>query len=101
MWRLLKRLFARGDRPPQIEYDPIYGLSQRAVDAWLARNPKLKAEYEAELRSRAMARRTNPPNDIDAKARKFSLTHMWQQKRGKPKRDHETANIGQGRENRT
>jgi hypothetical protein len=44
------------------EYDPVYGLPKSALAAWLARNPALGKEYEAELprgapRSRLMGYR--------------------------------------------
>jgi hypothetical protein len=34
------------------EYDPVYGLPKSALAAWLARNPALGEEHEAELRRR-------------------------------------------------
>jgi len=30
------------------EFDPVYGLPRRAVEEWLARNPRLREEYEVE-----------------------------------------------------
>ncbi len=27
-------------------FDPVYGLPKHAIDEWLARNPKLREEYE-------------------------------------------------------
>jgi hypothetical protein len=37
------------------EYEPVYGLPKRAVEEWLARNPQLNEEYEAQLRQRTLA----------------------------------------------
>jgi hypothetical protein len=34
------------------KFEPIYGLSKRSLDDWLARNPKLKDDYERELTAR-------------------------------------------------
>jgi hypothetical protein len=34
--------------PTPTEYDPVYGLPRRAVEEWLARNPRLRQEYEVE-----------------------------------------------------
>ena len=34
------------------EYDPVYGLAKSALAPWLARNPGLGKEYEAEMRRR-------------------------------------------------
>ena len=50
----LFRLLGEGGRParPPVAYDPLYGLPQPAIDAWLARNPGLRTEHEAELRRR-------------------------------------------------
>jgi hypothetical protein len=39
-------------------FEPIYGLPRRSLDAWLARNPQLRKEYEIELAARL--RRTQP-----------------------------------------
>ena len=58
--RLLKRL-GRSDRAGlvEMEYDPIYGLSRRALADWLKWNPQLAEEHErlerAALRRRARA----------------------------------------------
>ncbi len=38
------------------EYDPVYGLPKSALAAWLARNPVLGKEHEAELRRRREGR---------------------------------------------
>jgi hypothetical protein len=62
MWQFLKRLFTRSDGTPLIEYDPIYGLRRGAVDEWLARNPIIKVEYDAMLRSRMEGRADWPSN---------------------------------------
>jgi hypothetical protein len=50
MLKLLRRLFGMDSEAasPQTEYDPVYGLPQRAVDEWLARNPRLREEYTVE-----------------------------------------------------
>lgn len=44
----------QGGRPagPRVEYDPVYGLAKSAIAPWLARNPELGKEHEAELRRR-------------------------------------------------
>ncbi len=34
---------------PPVSYDPVYGLSKAAVDAWLAHNPELRRQHEIEL----------------------------------------------------
>ncbi len=39
------------------EYDPVYGLPRRAVEEWLARNPRLREEYER-LRASLPGRQT-------------------------------------------
>ncbi len=41
--------------PAPPEYEPVYGLPRRAIEAWLARNPRLRKEYEEEWLDR------NPP----------------------------------------
>jgi hypothetical protein len=52
----------RGGRPAGLgveydgDYDPIYGLPKSALAPWLARNPALGKEYEAELRRRSGAK---------------------------------------------
>lgn len=49
--RLLQLLgVAAEPGPPGSDYDPIYGLSRRAINDWLARNPQLKREHDAQLR---------------------------------------------------
>lgn len=47
----LFRLLGEGGKParPPVAYDPIYGLLQSAIDAWLAHNPELRRQHEAEL----------------------------------------------------
>jgi hypothetical protein len=61
MLKSLLRFFGvtAGDKETQ-EFEPIYGLPSPALDAWLSRNPKLTAEYQAKLRTRAMVGRTRP-----------------------------------------
>jgi hypothetical protein len=56
MRRSLLRLvgLSGGIDPNREKYDPVYGLPQRAVDEWLARNPEIRDEYEATLRARAV-----------------------------------------------
>jgi hypothetical protein len=58
MWGALLRLFggSGGTDPVRDRYDPVYGLPRRAVEEWLARNPGIRDEYEAELRARAVRR---------------------------------------------
>jgi hypothetical protein len=70
----LWKLFGMADESgPDGEYDPVYGLPRRAVEEWLAhnprfreqyevnewlaRNPPLRAEYEAEVRQSMSALR--------------------------------------------
>jgi len=50
----LGRFFSTGDESTSsaAEYDPVYGLPIKSVERWLARNPRLREEYEAELRRR-------------------------------------------------
>ncbi len=50
------RLFGRSGGADSIRdrYDPVYGLPRLAVEEWLAHNPKLREEYEAVLRARAV-----------------------------------------------
>jgi hypothetical protein len=40
---------------PHTEYDPVYGLPKWSVEEWLARNPRIRPEYEAALREWAEA----------------------------------------------
>jgi hypothetical protein len=49
MWRSLLRLagLSGGTHSTRDQYDPVYGLPRRAVEEWLARNPKIREEYEA------------------------------------------------------
>ena len=58
---MLKRLtrllgMAAQPGPPPPVHDPVYGLPRRAVEEWLARNPRLKQEYEAGLSGREPVR---------------------------------------------
>ena len=52
------------------EYDPVYGLSKRAIEEWLARNPGLRAEYEVK---KWLA--VNPPlrEEYDAELRELCI----------------------------
>jgi len=45
------RLFGEGSKPdpPSVAYDPVYGLPKSEIDAWLAHNPELRRQHEAEL----------------------------------------------------
>lgn len=53
---LLRRLgLSDGDGSAEVEYDPIYGLSRRALNDWLKWNPQLAAEHE--LLERAVLKR--------------------------------------------
>jgi hypothetical protein len=56
MWREWLRLIGLSDSADPIgdQYDPVYGLPRRSLEEWLARNPDVKDEYEAELRRRAV-----------------------------------------------
>ena len=45
LWRLLG--LTTPVRPVDTTFDPVYGLPQRAVDDWLARNPRLRKPSEA------------------------------------------------------
>ena len=57
MWRRLLKAFGIGDRKAwEDKFDPIYGLPYPALSDWLARNPKLREQYEAELKARLTAR---------------------------------------------
>jgi hypothetical protein len=48
------RLFGEGGKPapPPVAYDPIYGLPKSEIDSWLAHNPELRRQHEAELQRR-------------------------------------------------
>ncbi len=48
------RFLGDGGKPAQHEvtYDPVYGLEKSAIDAWLAHNPELRRQHEAELQRR-------------------------------------------------
>jgi hypothetical protein len=52
------RLFGEDGEParPHIAYDPVYGLPKSEVDAWLAHNPELRSQHEAELQRRKSAK---------------------------------------------
>jgi hypothetical protein len=45
-WLLKSFGFDRDSSAEQSPYEPVYGLPRRAVEEWLARNPRLKEEYE-------------------------------------------------------
>jgi hypothetical protein len=51
VWKQLGRLLGLADQPSpaDTEYDPVYGLPLRAVDEWLARNPRLREQSAARL----------------------------------------------------
>jgi len=34
-------------------FEPIYGLTKRSLDDWLARNPRLRQQYDEQLAARA------------------------------------------------
>jgi hypothetical protein len=46
LWRLFG--IATDSEPPRAHYDPIYGLPRRAVEEWLARNPRLRDQYKVQ-----------------------------------------------------
>lgn len=50
MLKKLEKFFGMADEsaPSSTEYDPVYGLPKRAVREWLARNPRLREEYEVQ-----------------------------------------------------
>jgi hypothetical protein len=50
MLQYLRRLLGLGGESPPWpnEYEPVYGLPRQAVEEWLARNPRLREEYEVE-----------------------------------------------------
>jgi hypothetical protein len=69
MWESLRRLvgLSGGLDPKRDKYDPVYGLAQRAVDEWLARNPAIRDQYDDTLRTRAVGRGlTHRPRRIGA-----------------------------------
>jgi hypothetical protein len=47
MLQWLRNLFGTAARSTSADeqFDPVYGLPKRAVDEWLARNPRLGEEY--------------------------------------------------------
>jgi hypothetical protein len=49
--RMVLSPFGEGGKPaqPPVAYDPIYGLPKSEIDAWLAHNPELRRQHEAEL----------------------------------------------------
>jgi hypothetical protein len=51
MLKWFGRLLGLADQPSpaDTEYDPVYGLPLRAVDEWLARNPRLRQQSAARL----------------------------------------------------
>ena len=57
----LFRLFGEGGKParPPVAYDPVYGLPKSEIDAWLAHNPELRRQHEAELQRRRSAKITD------------------------------------------
>jgi hypothetical protein len=58
MLKSLFRLFGvRTARTANTGYDPIYGLSQRALDDWLSLNPQRCKEYESVLKARTLPAR--------------------------------------------
>lgn len=54
----LFRLLGESDKParPAVAYDTIYGLPKSEIDAWLAHNPELRRQHEAELQRRRSAK---------------------------------------------
>lgn len=50
---LLRRLGIMNDPLEPNRFEPIYGFPTRSIDEWLARNPKLKEKYDAELLARS------------------------------------------------
>lgn len=56
------RLLGLGDHEPPAEaqYDPVYGLPLRAVDAWLARNPRLRKQCPTRLLASKLADKVAP-----------------------------------------
>ena len=52
------RLFGEGGKPARrpVAYDPVYGLPKSEIDAWLAHNPELRRQHEAELQRRRDAK---------------------------------------------
>ena len=49
MFSSLRRMFGRAETtPPEIEFEPVYGLPRHEVEAWLARNPHLRQQYEVD-----------------------------------------------------
>ncbi len=52
------RLLGEGGKPAQhdVVYDPVYGLAKSEIDAWLAHNPELRRQHEAELQRRRDAK---------------------------------------------
>lgn len=57
MLEWLGRLFGKADDPTVLypEDDPIYGLPRQSIERWLARNPRLREEYDTELRRRKLS----------------------------------------------
>jgi hypothetical protein len=52
------RLLGEGGKPARrpMAYDPVYGLAKSEIDAWLAHNPELRRQHEAELQRRRDAK---------------------------------------------
>jgi hypothetical protein len=58
MLQFLSRLFGvRTARDASDGFDPLYGLSKRALQDWLLFNPQLRKGYESALRTRALRAR--------------------------------------------
>ena len=43
--------FSEQASPADTQYDPVYGLPLRAVDEWLARNPRLRKPSPTKLQA--------------------------------------------------
>jgi len=56
MLNWLRQLFGKAGEPTSSSTgdDPIYGLPRHSVEQWLARNPRIREEYDAELRRRKL-----------------------------------------------
>ena len=54
-WLLRRMGLSDPDGFAEVEYDPVYGLSRRALNDWLKWNPQLAAEHE--LLERAVLKR--------------------------------------------
>jgi hypothetical protein len=61
MLKFLSRLFGgRTALNAPAEFDPLYGLSKQSLEEWLLFNPRLRKEYESELRARSLRAREWP-----------------------------------------